>query len=56
VAAAATAREALTGLMADWRRLQQELPDLNRQLKAAGLAPLRADLAPARDVNVADED
>jgi hypothetical protein len=25
-------------------------------LKAAGLAPLRADLAPPRDVNAADED
>jgi photosystem II stability/assembly factor-like uncharacterized protein len=56
LAAAASAREALTGLMADWRRLQDELPDLNRQLKAAGLAPLRADLAPPRDVNAADED
>lgn len=56
LAAAAGAREALTGLMADWRRLQDDLPDLNRQLKAAGLAPLRADLAPPRDVNVADEE
>jgi hypothetical protein len=56
LAAAAGAREALTGLMADWRRLQDDLPDLNRQLKAAGLAPLRADLAPPRDVNAVDED
>ncbi|HUO19980.1 MAG TPA: hypothetical protein VMU44_09430 [Steroidobacteraceae bacterium] len=56
LAAAASAREALTGLMADWRRLQDDLPGLNRQLKAAGLAPLRTDLAPPRDVNVADEE
>jgi hypothetical protein len=56
LAATATARETLAGLLGDWRKLQAELPDLNRQLKAAGVAPVRADLAPPRDVNVADED
>ncbi|HEV2285839.1 MAG TPA: hypothetical protein VGR80_07335 [Steroidobacteraceae bacterium] len=56
LAAAESARAALTGLMADWHRLEGELPDLNRQLKAAGLAPVRTDLAPPRDVNVADEE
>jgi hypothetical protein len=56
MAAAAAAREAFAGLLADWRKVQADLPDLNRQLKAAGLSPVRADLAPPRDVNVADEE
>jgi hypothetical protein len=56
LAATAASRESLAGLMADWHKLQGELPDLNRQLKAAGLAPVRPDLAPPRDVNVADEE
>jgi hypothetical protein len=56
VAATSTARNSLGALLDGWRKLQAELPDLNRQLKAAGLAPVRADLAPPRDVNVADMD
>jgi len=56
LAAAAAARDSLAGLSADWRRLQAGLPDLNRQLQAAGLSPVRAELAPPRDVNAADED
>ncbi|HYK99801.1 MAG TPA: hypothetical protein VEU78_01295 [Steroidobacteraceae bacterium] len=56
LAATASLRESLGGLLDGWRRLQNELPDLNRQLKAAGLAPVRADLAPPRDVNAADRD
>ena len=54
LAATATARDSLAGLVDGWRKLQADLPDLNRQLKAAGLAPLRADLAPPRDLNLAD--
>jgi len=56
LAATAAARVSFAGLLDSWRKLQGELPDLNRQLKAAGLAPVRADLAPPRDVNVADEE
>jgi photosystem II stability/assembly factor-like uncharacterized protein len=56
LAATAAARDALAGLTDGWRRLQGDLPDLNRQLKAAGLAPVRADLAPPRDVNAADQE
>jgi photosystem II stability/assembly factor-like uncharacterized protein len=56
LAATASLRESLGGLLDAWRRLQGELADLNRQLKAAGLAPVRADLAPPRDVNAADRD
>jgi len=56
LAATAAARESLAGLTTGWRALQAELPDLNRQLKAAGLAPVRPELAPPRDVNAADED
>ena len=56
LAATAIARESLAGLLAEWRGLQAQLPDLNRQLRAARLAPVRADLAPPRDVNAADED
>ena len=41
------------GKSATYYEQTAELPDLNRQLKAAGLAPLRPDLAPPRDVNAA---
>lgn len=56
LAATGAARDSLAGLLAGWRKLQGELPGLNRQLKTAGLAPLRAELAPPRDVNAADQD
>jgi hypothetical protein len=51
-----TARHALTGLVSSWRQLQADLPALNARLRAARLAPIRADLPPPRDLNVADED
>ena len=54
--ATARATDELGSLLDGWRKLQAELPDLNRQLRAAGLPPVRADLAPPRDVNAADED
>jgi photosystem II stability/assembly factor-like uncharacterized protein len=53
--ATAATHEALTDVLDGWRKLQADLPDLNGRLRAAGLAPVRADLAPPRDVNVADE-
>ena len=56
LAATASLRESLGVLLDGWRTLQGGLPDLNRQLKAAGLAPVRAELAPPRDVNAADRD
>jgi photosystem II stability/assembly factor-like uncharacterized protein len=54
-AAAATAREQLTGLLSDWRQLQSQVTDLNRRLKSAALAVLRPELPPAHDANLADE-
>jgi photosystem II stability/assembly factor-like uncharacterized protein len=54
-AAADTQRE-LAGLMTRWQQLQSELPELNSKLRAAKLAPIRPELAPPRDLNVADED
>lgn len=54
--ATATAEGELRALLADWQKLQAELPDLNRQLKGARLAPVRADLPPPRDANLADEE
>ena len=42
--------------MGSWQKLQADLPELNSRLKAAKLTPLRPDLAPPRDVNVADEE
>ena len=54
--ATAGVRESFGALLDGWRKLQGGLADLNRQLKAAGLAPVRADLAPPRDVNAADEE
>jgi photosystem II stability/assembly factor-like uncharacterized protein len=51
-----TADSALSGMLSSWQQLRGDLPDLNQRLRAARLAPVRADLAPPRDVNVADED
>jgi hypothetical protein len=42
--------------MTRWQQLQGELPELNSRLRTAKLAAIRADLAPPRDLNVADED
>jgi photosystem II stability/assembly factor-like uncharacterized protein len=50
------AQGVFSGVASDWHKLQSDLPDLNKRLRAAGLAPIRADLAPPRDLNVADED
>ena len=46
----------VTPLIAGWRKLQAELPDLNGRLRAAKLAPIRTDLAPPRDPNLADRE
>jgi len=46
----------LAGLLEKWQKLQGDLPDLNKRLKAAKLAPVRTDVAPPRDANVADEE
>ena len=54
--AAATAQQALTGLLGAWQQLQGDLPALNARLRAAKLAPIRAELPPPRDLNAADED
>ena len=56
LSAAETEGSALESLLADWRNLLVGLPDLNRRLQAARLAPLRPQLPPPRDLNVADED
>jgi uncharacterized phage infection (PIP) family protein YhgE len=56
LAATATVQGTLAGLMATWQKLQTDLPDLNRQLKAAKLTPIRTDLPPPRDANIAGED
>ena len=48
LAATATAQGTLAGLMGTWQRLQADLPDLNKRLKAAKLTPIRPDLAPPR--------
>jgi photosystem II stability/assembly factor-like uncharacterized protein len=56
LSAADTAQHALTGLLSSWRQLQADLAALNARLRAARLAPIRADLPPPRDLNVADAD
>jgi hypothetical protein len=56
LAAATTVEGALARLMEPWQKLQADLPDLNRHLTAAKLAPIRPDLAPPRDANLADEE
>ena len=54
--AADTAQRAFTAVADEWRKLQDDLPELNRGLRAARLAAIRTDLPPPRDLNVADED
>jgi hypothetical protein len=46
----------LGGLLDNWKTLQADLPDLNKRLRAAQLAPIRTDLPPPRDTNLADEE
>jgi len=59
-AAQQSAMESLQGtykaLLGQWQQLQGQLPDLNQRLRAARLAPLRTDLPPWRDPNVAEEE
>jgi hypothetical protein len=54
--AADTAQGAFTAVASEWRKLQDDLPELNRRLRAARLAAIRTDLPPPRDLNVADQD
>jgi hypothetical protein len=56
VAATTTAQGTLAGLMETWGKLQADLPDLNKRLTTARLAPIRTDVAPPRDANIADEE
>jgi hypothetical protein len=56
VNATATLQQALTGLLSTWQPLQADLPALNARLRAAKLAPIRAELPPPRDLNAADRD
>ena len=56
VSATEEAQQALPRLLGDWQKLQADLPDLNRRLQAAKLAPVRAELPPPRDPNLADEE
>jgi hypothetical protein len=51
-----SSQRTLANLLTDWRQLQADLPELNKRLHAAGLAAVRADLAPPRDANEADLD
>jgi photosystem II stability/assembly factor-like uncharacterized protein len=55
-AAAVAVQNDLTPLLGTWQKLQADVPDLNKRLAAAKLAPIRTDLAPPRDVNFADEE
>ena len=50
------AQRALAPLLDGWQKLQADLPGLNQRLRAAKLAPVRADLPPPRDANLADEE
>ena len=46
----------LSGFTASWQQLQADLVGVNKSLRAGGAPPIRADLAPPRDLNVADVD
>jgi len=54
--AAQKLQDSLGPLLGEWQQLKADLPALNRSLRAAHLAPVRADLAPPRDANPADEE
>jgi photosystem II stability/assembly factor-like uncharacterized protein len=56
LAATRSSERELAPLLESWRKLEAELPELNRRLRAAKLAPIRAELPPPRDLNVADEE
>jgi hypothetical protein len=56
VAAARATGQDVESLEQQWQQLQSGFPALNKTLKKAGLAVVRTDLAPPRDLNVADED
>jgi photosystem II stability/assembly factor-like uncharacterized protein len=56
VEAAAAVEAKLTPALATWTQLQNQLPALNKQLRGARLPPVRPELPPPRDLNVADEE
>jgi hypothetical protein len=56
IQAADTVRAKLTPLLATWNQLQKELPALNKTLRSAKLTPIRPEMPPPRDLNVADEE
>jgi photosystem II stability/assembly factor-like uncharacterized protein len=56
LAATDTLQGKVTGLLDSWQKLQADLPDLNKRLREAKLAPVRTDLAPPRDINLADQE
>jgi hypothetical protein len=56
VSASEAVRKKALPLLETWNQLQSELPALNKRLRSARLAPLRPELAPPRDLNVADEE
>jgi len=56
VAAARAAGQDVEKLEQQWQQLQTGLPVLNQTLRRAGLPAVRTDMAPPRDLNVADED
>jgi photosystem II stability/assembly factor-like uncharacterized protein len=56
VAAARAAGQVVEKLQQQWEKLQAGLPALNKTLRQARLAPIRTDMAPPRDLNVADQD
>jgi hypothetical protein len=55
-AATDSLQDKLTGVLTTWQQLQADLPELNKRLQAAKLAPIRTDLAPPRDADLADEE
>jgi photosystem II stability/assembly factor-like uncharacterized protein len=54
--AAQSLQRSLGPLLEQWRGLQADLPALNQRLRAAQLTAVRADLAPPRDPNLADQE
>jgi photosystem II stability/assembly factor-like uncharacterized protein len=56
IAATRAAGQDVEQLEQQWQQLQTGLPALNQTLRRAGLATVRTDMAPPRDLNVADED
>ncbi len=56
ISASEAVRKKAPPLLETWNQLQNELPAVNKRLRSARLMPVRPELPPPRNLNVADEE